>query len=133
MRFSYPQLPAEFEIPDEWWAEAGMMEFQPTSLAYSSNDEVTHTPKLREIEPPIRLPEYPKDFRGFCRERMVRILRGFVNGDEILPVTAIILPDIADISGNPFKYRIVDGVHRYHAAVAAGFGALPLSVRDLFQ
>lgn len=27
MRFPYPLLPAEFEIPDEWWTEAGMTAF----------------------------------------------------------------------------------------------------------
>jgi hypothetical protein len=27
MRFPLPLFPAEFEIPDEWWAEAGMVGF----------------------------------------------------------------------------------------------------------
>ena len=27
MRFPFPRFPADFELPDEWWSEAGMPGF----------------------------------------------------------------------------------------------------------
>ena len=33
--------------------------------------------RLRDVEPPSRLPECPLDFKGFSRDRMVRVLSGF--------------------------------------------------------
>ena len=54
MRFAFPLLPAEFEIPDDWWIEAGMSNFTPDTLTYRSTAEATHTVALRDIEPPFR-------------------------------------------------------------------------------
>jgi hypothetical protein len=71
MRFSFPRLPAEFEIPDEWLAEAGMTDFRPSTPAYLSTDPGARAIPLRDIEPPFRSPERPLDFRGFDQARMV--------------------------------------------------------------
>jgi hypothetical protein len=35
VRFLFPHFPAEFEIPDDWWIEAGMSDFACQSEAYN--------------------------------------------------------------------------------------------------
>ncbi len=124
MRFSYPLLPAEFEIPDDWWNEAGMNGFTPAGPSYASCDLATQIIPLREIEPPFRFPEHPKDFRGFDRTRLVLVLSGFVAGATIEPVPLAALPQ-PEFPPLPFCYRVLDGVHRFYASVAAGYACLP--------
>jgi len=126
MRFSMPHFPGEFEIPDDWLSEAGIVGFKPNDRAYRSTAGALLVP-LTEIEPVARFVAYPKDFRGFDRVRLVRLLKGFVAGDEIEATEAIELP-IQDICAGPYRYRVCDGYHRYHASIAAGFDMLPLDV-----
>jgi hypothetical protein len=121
MRFPLPLFPAEFEIPDAWWSEAGMSAFTPAGAAYRSTVAATHSIPLRDIEPPFRLPEVPKYFRGFDRKRMIHILARIAADDEIDPVDVLILPPLPDISRPPFRFRVLHGVHRFYASIAAGF------------
>ncbi len=125
MRFFYPLFPAEFEIPDDWWNEAGMSGFKPAGPSYASSDLAAQIIPLREIEPPFRFPEHPKDFRGFDRTRLVRVLSGFVAGAAIEPVALAELLLQSEFSPLPFRYRVRDGVHRFYASVAAGYTCLP--------
>ena len=124
MRFPYPVFPAEFEIPDDWWREAGMAGFTPAGPSYLSSGQAVPIIQLREIEPPFRYPEHPKDFRGFDRSRLVRLLSGFVTGAAIEPVPLRVLPE-TEFSHAPFRYRVRDGYHRFYASVAAGYTCLP--------
>lgn len=124
MRFYYPCYPAEFEIPDDWWAEAGMSGFRPASASYLSSDPAAQIILLREIEPPFRFPEHRKDFGGFDRGRLVSILSGFAAGAAIEPVPLLALPT-PEFQPAPFRYRPRDGFHRFYASVAAGFNSLP--------
>lgn len=126
MRFPFPLLPAEFEIPDDWWAEAGMAGFVPTRGSYRSRADAIIV-RLRDVEPPSRLPECLLDFKGFSRDRMVRVLSGFVTDAEIEPVTVAMYPPV-DLPPAIFRYRVWDGVHRFYASVAAGFEYLPVVV-----
>jgi hypothetical protein len=125
MRFAFPLLPAEFEIPDDWWTEVGMAGFTPLGPAYRSTAAATHTVPLREIEPPFRFPESPLDFQGFCRQRLMDIFGGFVAGAEIKPVSLLALPQQEWWLPTPFRYRVRDGFHRFYASIAAGFTCLP--------
>jgi hypothetical protein len=129
MRFLFPRFPAEFEIPDDWWIEAGMPEFVRQSSAYRST--TIDLVALDDIEPPFRLPNKPLDWRGFDHARMVSILKGFVAGEAIPPIDLLILPTLNDISGQPFKYRVLAGVHRFYASIAAGFEFLPSAIRGV--
>lgn len=129
MRFPFPCFPAEFDIPDEWWREAGMFGFRPSSSAYRSAPGVRTVP-LREIEPPFRYAEHPLDGKGFGREAMVSVLRSIAANEEIKPVPVLILPPLLDISRAPFKYRVLEGMHRFYASAAAGFECLPVSARE---
>ena len=82
---------------------------------------------LDDIEPPFRLPSK----RGFDRTRMVSILQGFVANEAIPPIDLLILPPLNDISGQPFTYRVLTGVHRFHASMAAGFEFLMSTTREV--
>jgi hypothetical protein len=128
MRFSFPLLPAEVEIPDQWWTEASMTGFAPAGPAYRSTAAATHTIPLRQIEPPVRNLDHPLDFRGFRRERMVRILSGFVAGAEIDRVPLFALASLDWWLPSPFQYRVRDGMHRFYASVSAGFECLPVTI-----
>ncbi|WP_156429878.1 hypothetical protein [Burkholderia sp. FL-7-2-10-S1-D7] len=127
MRFQFPVLPAEFEIPDSWWADGGMATFCPGSSSYRSSAEAVLV-SLREVEPPFRNPEVIRDWRGFDRARMIRVLSGIANGAEMPPVPVVALPPADDPVG-PFAYRVCDGFHRFYASVAAGFEKLPVIIR----
>lgn len=130
MRFAMPIYPCEFELPDNWLAQAGWLDdagrriFQPADEAYRSTRDARPI-ELKLIEPLGRYHGYEKDFRGFDRERMVNILRGFVAGDIIEAPEAIELPN-RDFCRGLFRYRICDGVHRYFASIAAGYSIIPL-------
>lgn len=79
MRFHFPLLPAEFEIPDVWWDEAGMTTFRPLATSYRSNPDTVLVP-LRAVEPPFRNPEVMLDWQGFGRARMIRVLSAMATG-----------------------------------------------------
>jgi hypothetical protein len=124
MRFPMPHFPAEFEIPDKWLSEANFVGFKPQAAAYRSSPGAVLVP-LTTVEPIARFTSHPKDFRGFDRARPIRILQGFVVGDEIEPIEAIGLP-AREFCDAPYRYRVCDGFHRFYASIAAGFAMLPL-------
>jgi hypothetical protein len=128
MRFAFPRFPADFEIPDVWWDEAGMTRFIRRNTAYRSAAELI---AIDDIEPPFRLMSAPLDWHGFSRDRMVAIFKGFVADAEIPPVDLLILPALGDISAPPFKYRLLGGVHRFYASIAAGFDMIPSTMRGV--
>lgn len=123
MRFRFPLLPGEFEIPDEWWVEAGMTGFVPFGHTYRSTATAVAVP-LREIEPPFRVPERGLDSNGLDRSRLISVLKGFAAATEIAPVTLVMLPS-SDFPPAPFRYRVRDGFHRFYTSAAAGFACLP--------
>lgn len=130
MRFTMPMYPCEFELPDDWLAEAGWLDsagrriFQPTHPAFHSTSKATLI-DLALVETMGRNHGYEKDFRGFDRVRLIRILKGFVAGDDIEAPEGVELPD-RDFCRGPFRFRICNGVHRYFASIAAGHELIPL-------
>jgi hypothetical protein len=131
MRFPMPLFPCEFELPNDWLVEAGwlndagQMIFQPAAAAYPSTPDARLIP-LKLVEPLGRDRGYGKDFRGFDRARMMKILKGFVAGDIIEAPEAIQLPDDREVCRGQYRYRICNGVHRYFASIAAGYTLIPL-------
>jgi len=107
----------------------GMPEFVRQTSAYRST--TADLVALDDIEPPFRLPSRPFDWRGFERTRMVFILQGFVAGEAIPPIDLLVLPTLNDISGQPFKYLVLAGVHRFYASMAVGFEFLPSTMRGV--
>jgi hypothetical protein len=120
MRYPMPNYPCDFEIPDDWLAEAALNNFTPTSAAYRSSDEAAPVP-FKDVEPPYRVMTHPKDWRGFDRTRLVSILKGFVAGAEIEPVPLLELPPVEFPLFRPYRYRVSNGFHRFYASIAAGF------------
>jgi hypothetical protein len=127
MRAPMPNYPCEFEIPDEWWVAAGMADFTPGQPAYRSTPGSRLVP-LREIEPPHLDLSKPRDWCGFDRVRMLRILSGLKEDAEMRPV--VLLESVVDDvpSCKSYTYRALDGYHRFYASIAAGFQFLPASV-----
>jgi hypothetical protein len=82
---------------------------------------------LTEIEPVPRFVTHAKDWRGFDRSRLVRLLKGFVAGDEIEPVPLCRLP-VLEFPSSPYQYRVVNCLHRFCGSIAAGFVHLPASI-----
>jgi len=117
----------EFEIPDQWWAAAGMNGWKSNAsfyVAYSYSQYPTTIVSLSEVEAPIR----NKNVAWFNEQRMVDVLRGFRVGDKLPPIEVNELP-----TDTGFRYRVRDGFHRYYASVAVGFTQLPVSVRPYFD
>jgi hypothetical protein len=127
MRFAMPHYPCEFQIPDEWWAEADMAGFAAIEPSYRSTRDAELVP-LPEIEPPYRKITTPHDWCGFDRARLAHILKGFTTGTRIQPVPLLELPPSDLPSRTPYGYRVLDGYHRFYASIAAGFECLPASV-----
>jgi hypothetical protein len=127
MRCPMPNFPCEFEIPDEWWVEAGMTGFAAPGLAYRSTLGSQPIP-LREIEPPHCRHSKPRDRNGFDCARMVHILSSISSGVALKPVPLVNLP-FGDLpSSMNYAYRALDGYHRFYASIAAGFESLPAVV-----
>ena len=124
MRYPMPNYPCEFEIPDAWLKEAGIDGFIRTEPAYRSTTAAVAV-ALREIEPPYRTPE--KDWRGFDRGRLISVLKAIATGAEIEPVPLLELPPDLP-SRAPYRFRVLDGFHRFYGSIAAGFEYLPGSI-----
>jgi hypothetical protein len=121
-----PNYPCEFEIPDEWWAAAGMKGFTATAGAYRSIPGAIEV-QLRVIEPPYRNSSVPKDCHGFDRLRLISILGAIAAGEKMKPVPLLKLP-VSDLHPAPYGYRVRDGFHRFYASIAAGFECLPVQI-----
>jgi hypothetical protein len=104
MRFPMPHFPCEFEIPDDWLTDAGIVGFTGTTSAYRSISSAVLVP-INKIEPPYRLVTIPKDWRGFDRGRLVKVLKEIVSGTEIWPARLHELPSDAWLSSLSRDYN----------------------------
>ena len=118
----------EIEIDCAWWAEAGMENFAPLTRAYVADPTKADGRRIFEIpiedvravsrNPGVGI--FTDNVKDSARERVVRILRWFVSGKEIEPVKVVCEPP-----GSPYRYKLVDGAHRFYCSVAAGFSHVP--------
>jgi len=91
-----------------------MQGFTPALSAYRAAPQADIVRvALRAIARPQRTVK--KDFGGFERVRLVKVLAGFVGEEAIPPVKVHELPE------GPFRFGLRDGFHRFYASVAAGF------------
>jgi hypothetical protein len=116
MVFSIGDL--RFEIPDEWWHEAGMADFVSRTASY--RPAATSRPLIMAPLPSIEVPRRTPGLLGLDRGRTVRALRCIAQGQALPPVPA------EELYGERHLFMLRDGFHRYHASVAAGFTHLPL-------
>lgn len=124
MRFPMPHFPCEFEIPDDWIAEAGATGFEPIRPAYRTAAPATEV-GLTEIEPPPRLVGHPLSWRGLDRTRFVSILTGMVRDAAIEPVPVVTMP-FTDLVRSPYQIRVMNGVHQFFASITMGYSHLPV-------
>jgi hypothetical protein len=127
----------KYSLPDEWWAEAGMVGFVPTRSSFSAgpspwaNLVVLEVP-IDDVHPLLRrgsdgvFNDNPDS--GSAHDRVVDILCGFRENSPIPPVEVATLP-----AGSPCKFKLVHGAHRFYCAVAAGFSEVPaVEVDDIW-
>jgi hypothetical protein len=91
MIFPMPHYPCFVEIPNDWLAEAGLIDFTPTPEAYVTTPGARLIP-LTQIEPVPRYASRPNDHHGFDRSRLIHLLKRFVAGEVVDPVPAAELP-----------------------------------------
>jgi hypothetical protein len=119
-----------FELSNEWWAEAGMNGFIPTCHSYRADTQafpgqIVYEVRIDEVSPVERKLShgvFNNDIeKGLtAKDRVLKILRGFVANDAIPPVKVVPLP-----TAEPYCYKLTDGAHRFYLAIAAGFTHVP--------
>ena len=114
----------EFDLPDEWWAAAGMDGFVTYRTAYRrSAARRSMILRIDEIAVPPRGPGVP----DFERERMISVL-DTIRCDGPLPPIEV----VKAISDLYYNHRLYHGRHRLAASIAVGFTLVPaVVVRDL--
>jgi hypothetical protein len=128
--------PIEFDIPDEWWEEAGMVGFIPASASYSAmlppypfDADIPDLPSslvaVADIKPVIRdLKRVPGAPLFASKERLVRILQGIRENAELPPIH---VTEVAETGGH--LYNLCSGLHRFYACAAVGFTHIPAVVK----
>jgi len=124
MKFAHNGL--QIELNDDWWAEAGMDNFVPTSCSYrvAQTNQQVHEVLIDEVGPVQRgagVGIFNDSIEeGSARDRVIRILRGFRLGEPIPPVEIV-----AQRAECPHRYKLVHGAHRFYCSLAAGFTHVP--------
>lgn len=114
----------EFEIPDGWWAAAGMKDWRPNASHYQ--EETGSDRKLSAVVVPlsdVAAPVRDEGLRWFEERRMRSILTGFRDGACLPPI------EVFSPSGeSDFRFSVRNGFHRFYASVAVGFTHLPVLI-----
>src|SRR5437660_3579946 len=126
MRFAHHDL--AFDLEDDWWNEARMAGFSPTSRAYRTDARFSDTGEpilevsIAEVAPAPRPVGIFRDSEDGipARERVLKILWGFRLGEAIPPVRVV-----ESKSGSIYRYKLTDGAHRFYCALASGFTHVP--------
>jgi len=116
------------EMNDAWWIEASMSGFVPPGTSYRADDTATRgravfVVTINEICP-VRRNADVSIFNGndehTAQVRVVSILKAFGNNDALPPVEVVEEP-----VGGAYRYRLVDGTHRFYCSMFAGFMHIP--------
>jgi hypothetical protein len=117
-----------FEIPEEWLDEA-YFSFEPIGryhYEYENNKDIFLV-SICDVSPNIRGENLPIFNNGesdgvikTARERTVSILKAIWLGIPLPPIKVVDLK-----SNNKYKFKLVEGCHRFHCSVVAGFEEIP--------
>jgi hypothetical protein len=117
-----------YELDDQWWRDAGMAAFVPRWPAYRAgvperSGYAVVEVAIADVAPIERQLSHgvfndSAEF-GTARDRVLRILTGFVEDQPIPPV------EVVKATDGPYRYHLNHGVHRFCCAVLAGFVAVP--------
>jgi len=121
-----------YDLPDEWWAEAGMERFSPAADSCKAGpsefpDLPVFSVAVSDVQPLQRPGSHgvftdagPGRREGTARERVLRILRWFQEGTPVEPICVATLPE-----GASHKFELVHGAHRFYCSAAARFSHVP--------
>lgn len=117
-----------FEIPEDWVDEAGFSSESKGKSHYEyENSENIFLVSVAEVFPKIRGENVPifKDGESdgvfkTARERTVSILKAIELRVPLPPVKVVNLTD-----DKKYKFKLVEGCHRFHCTIAAGFEKIP--------
>lgn len=116
----------DIEIPDEWWAAAGMEAFATSRTGYRR-----HSPTNSELVNVIlSVREIGVSPRGhgvdFERDRMVSLFDAFSRELALPPI------EVVEATRKGYRYWLYHGRHRLAASIAVGFSVVPaVIVRSL--
>ena len=117
----------DFEIPDEWWAAAGMEAFATSRTGYRRHPPIN----ARLINVILSVREIGVAPRGdgvpdFERDRLVSVFDAFSRDLALPPI------EVVDASKKGYRYWLHHGRHRLAASIAVGFLVVPaVIVRSL--
>ena len=111
-------------VISDWRDEAGMRAFERESPFYRSSPQCWLV-RLDCIEPPSMEQRQHLGPGGFCRTRMVTVLRGFAS-QSLPPIELDEVPSDCE-----YAYQLRHGAHRFYASVAVGFSHVPAAVVSL--
>lgn len=109
-----------------------MKNFVPKTEMYKSCNQLRTKNvvqiQIKDIDPTIRNPGVPifntsKDTGKSAKDRVMQILNGFKLESEIPPIELETLP-----TGSDYKYKIIDGVHRFYCSARVEFTSVPAIV-----
>jgi hypothetical protein len=109
-----------YEIPEEW---LGFFDFKQASTGhrfyhYGQCWTNAQTVPLCEIQPPMR----SEGVEPFKKYKMIPVLMAMMDPEGSLPpiVVAPLEPP------SPYKYRVVNGFHRFYASAERGYPSIPV-------
>lgn len=126
MRFRYPGTENYFDLPSEWWDEAGMRNFEPSAPSFRCDPSPLNWPVATISLSCIRVPIRNLGVAPFERDRMIQILSGIRSSVAIPPVEVMDRRD-----GDSLILR--DGYHRFHASIATGLSFIPAVVLPFWE
>lgn len=136
MKYQHHQL--EFEIDDSWLAEANMRDFVPPQECYVADQsrfpgsEIL-VARIGDVSPLIERARIKgifcdsEDTGDTAKERVMRILHWLRENEPVEPVKVVRLENSA------FKFKLVEGAHRFHCALAMGFEFVPAVIGFEFE
>ena len=114
-------------VPREWIVAAQMEGFAPSEQIFAAVEDdrfPVSVVSVGLVQPPTRNP----GVIGLDRERSISILNAFRMRTALPAIEVDEAPNLGH-----YRYRVRDGYHRFHLAVAVGYSKLPVSVRPYFD
>jgi len=130
MKFCYGGV--TFELPDDWMIEADFPGERKTAKHYPFDSSIfkkafvvpissIFSPRANEGTPIFNSREIDGHMVS-AKDRTISILRGLCNGNPIAPVKVVNFKT----TNNKYKYKLVNGTHRFHCSIAAGYTEIPV-------
>ena len=111
-----------FEIPIEWWTEAGMDRFFVVAdISRASSTLESKIVLLADIDLPS-MDQRERSHGQLDRERMISVLWSIAERVEIFPVL------VTETTSGNYRYQLHDGAHRFHVSAEARFTHIPATI-----